>query len=412
MARLTILLLAALVGGLFFVEVTMRPTSGERFTFAAIFGAVALFALLTTPLLLRLARSSRRFRDALTVAASTAVFVGVAVISVAAAGMFLSDHDLRLTLVSLAVGTLIAIAQLWALSAALASDLGEVETTVAALASGDLDARSRVTRNDEIGRLSKSVDVLARRLHLLETERRANETARTELLANVGHDLRTPLASMRVAVEALQDGLAPDPVAYLASIDRDIEHLSLLVDDLFLISQLDSGASVFAVGQMDLSESADETVEALRPLADRRGVHLELDIVGSSPCTGDPSAVGRVLRNIVGNAIRHADHEVRLHVRADADGAAAVVRDDGPGFPPGLAPFERFSRGDDARARDGSGAGLGLAIADRISGALGGDLSVLEGPGGAVRLRLPGVRSTEYGAASTKWKERRTKQEP
>lgn len=389
MARLTVLLLMALVAGLIFVEVTMRPSPAERFTFAAIFGALALLALLTTPLLLRLARSSKRFRDALTIAASTAVFVGVAVVGVAAAGMFLSDHDLRLTLVSLATGTLVAIAQLWALSGALAADLGDVEHTVARLAAGDLEARSSLVRSDELGRLADSVDLLGARLQDLETERAANASARTELLANVGHDLRTPLASMRVAVEALQDGMAPDPAAYLGSVNRDIEHLSQLVDDLFLISQLDSGAAIFTVDQMDLSETADETIEALRPLSDRRRIHLELDVVGATPCTADPSAIGRVLRNLVSNAIRHADHEVRVHVRTDGRGAIAVVRDDGPGFPPGLSPFDRFTRGDDARARDGGGAGLGLAIAHRITSALDGHLTILEGPGGAVRLWLP-----------------------
>ncbi len=390
MARLTILLVAALVGGLLFVEVTMRPTPAERVTFATIFGALALLALLTTPLLLRLARSSRRFRDALTVAASTTVVVGVAVVAVAAAGMFLSDHDLRLTLVSLATGTLVAIAQLWALSAALSSDLEQVEGTVARLAGGDLAARTSINRGDELGRLADSVDELAGRLQELEAERGANDRARTELLANVGHDLRTPLAAMQVAVEALQDGMARDPAAYLAAVGRDIEHLSLLVDDLFLISQLDSRSVGFDLTGMDLSESADETVEALRPVADARSVHLELDVLGSTPCAADPAAVGRVLRNVVGNAIRHADVEVRIHVREHNGGAAVIIRDDGPGFPDGLAPFERFTRGDEARARDGAGAGLGLAIAHRITTALDGELSILDGPGGAVRLWLPG----------------------
>ncbi len=389
MARLTVLLLSALVGGLLFVEVTMRPTPGERITFAAIFGSLALLALLTTPLLLRLARSSKRFRDALTVAASTTVFVGVAVVGVAAAGMFLSDHDLRLTLVSLATGTLVAIAQLWALSRSLSADLGLVEHTVARLAAGDLEARASVSRNDELGRLARSVDQLGDRLGGLERDRAANATARTELLANVGHDLRTPLASMRVAIEALQDGLATNPSAYLQSIGRDVEHLAQLVDDLFLISRLDSGALEFDVSDMDLSETADETLEALRPLADRRGISLELDVVESSPCGADAAAVGRALRNIVGNAIRHADLDVRVHVRSDERGAAVVVRDDGPGFPPGLAPFERFTRDDEARARDGAGAGLGLAIAHRIVDALHGELAILDGPGGAVRLWLP-----------------------
>ncbi|NND83913.1 MAG: HAMP domain-containing histidine kinase [Acidimicrobiia bacterium] len=390
MARLTALLVAALIVGLLFVELTMRPTAEERLVFATIFGSLAVVALLTTPLLLRFARSSRRFRDALTVAASTAVFVGVAVVGVAAAGMFLSEHDLRLTLVSLATGTLVAIAQLWALSSALSSDLSQVGDTVNRLMDGDLAARAELDRTDELGRLAASIDALGERLEGLEAEREADERARNELLANVGHDLRTPLTSMRVAVEALQDGVARNEGAYLSSIATDIRHLTQLVEDVFLLARLEVGDIAFDRTTIDLADLADESVQALTPVADRNGVALELDVGGVAMANGDVAQLGRALRNLIDNAIRHADAEVRVHVRGEGE-ASVVVRDDGPGFPPGMTDtaFDRFSRGDEARARDGAGAGLGLAIAHHIATGHDGDLTLLDGPGGALRLRLP-----------------------
>ncbi len=390
MARLTALLVGALVVGLLFVELTMRPTAGERMVFATIFGALAAVALLTTPLLLRFARSSHRFRDALTVAASTAVFVGVAVIGVAAAGMFLSEHDLRLTLVSLATGTLVAIAQLWALSSALSADLGAVGETVRRLMNGELGARTELDRTDELGRLADAIDSLGARLQALEAERAANERARNELLANVGHDLRTPLTSMRVAVEALQDGVARDEDAYLASIATDIRHLTQLVEDVFLLARLEAGDISFDRSPLDLADIADESVQALSPVADRRGITLELDVGSVAMAEGDGASLGRAVRNLIDNAIRHAETEVRIHVRGDGE-ASIVVRDDGPGFPAEMAAvaFDRFSRGNEARARNGAGAGLGLAIAHHIARGHDGDLALLDGPGGALKITLP-----------------------
>jgi signal transduction histidine kinase len=143
---------------------------------------------------------------------------------------------------------------------------------------------------------------------------------------------------------------------------------------------------------VDVSELADEALDTLRPVANREGVRLRLNATGSVVVPAGPEALGRVLRNLVDNAIRHAPHnsEVVVEVR-NGTGATVTVVDDGPGFDPGFvdAAFERFTRADPARSRDTGGSGLGLAIAQGFVTALGGEIWAEPGPGGRVGFRLP-----------------------
>ncbi len=197
---------------------------------------------------------------------------------------------------------------------------------------------------------------------------------------------------MRAAVEALQDGVASDPDRFLASIDGDITALSSLVDDLFLLARLDSGTLEMQPVSVDLTELADETVEVLQPLARSEGVSLTLVADRRVSVMGRPEAVSRVMRNLLDNAIRFApeDTEVVMRVEGDPPGTVLVL-DEGPGFDESFLDdaFDRFSRDDPSRGRDGGGAGLGLAIAREFVTALGGEIWAEPGPGGKVGFRLP-----------------------
>jgi signal transduction histidine kinase len=144
---------------------------------------------------------------------------------------------------------------------------------------------------------------------------------------------------------------------------------------------------------VDVSELADETIEALRPAAARRNVQLALETEGRVRAVGGPEALGRVIRNLVDNAIRHSPAGGRVVVRVEGNGTALVrVIDDGPGFPDGFLEraFESFARGDEARTRHTGGAGLGLAIAQGFVRAHGGTIWADRGPGGRVSFRVPG----------------------
>jgi signal transduction histidine kinase len=264
------------------------------------------------------------------------------------------------------------------------------------VAAGDFAARSRVARNDEIGDLARSLDAMAERLSAAEDERKRSDAARREFLAAIGHDLRTPLAALQAAVEALRDGVAPDPDRYLRSMQHDVAALHALVEDLFLLSKIESGTLEIAPTRVDLTEVADETIEVLRPVAAKRHIGLRLEAAHRTIVSGGPEALSRVLRNLVDNAIRYAPDgtEVLVSVTNGATARVAVL-DQGPGFPAEFLEeaFESFHRSDPARARDTGGAGLGLAIAQGFVTAMGGTIWAEPGPGGRVTFELPMVSS-------------------
>ncbi len=393
---------AAIALGLAIFEVAMRPSASDRARLALVFalmGGAAATAAWWIPQRARRSRSIRRTVALLTLAAPVIVAVGLA----AAAGqMFLSPHDLGLTLVVLAFGLAAGVAFALAVAGPWTEDLARITTVAEQVAAGDLGARTAVQRSDEVGRLAEAVDRMARSLEAAERERRDAEEARRRFLVAVGHDLRTPLAAIRAALEGIADGVVEDPARLVEVMARDVAALSRLVDDLFLLARIDSGDVFFEPGTVDLREVADEAIELLGPLATLRSVTLRLAADRPVMVSSGPEALGRVVRNLVDNAIRHAPAGTEVVVCvADDGGPSVVVRDAGPGFDPEFVPhaFERFTRSDDARRRDTGGAGLGLAIAKGFVEALGGEIWARPGPGGEVGFRL----SETVGSERSTW---------
>jgi two-component system, OmpR family, sensor histidine kinase BaeS len=161
----------------------------------------------------------------------------------------------------------------------------------------------------------------------------------------------------------------------------------------FLLARIESGRLELSPVDVDIAELADEAVEAVTPMAAVRRVALAVDAPGHIAVQGDPAALGRVLRNLLSNAIRHSPEsgEVRLVLSRNGAEAITTVVDEGPGFPTemGNSVFERFVRADDSRNRVSGGAGLGLAIAKGIVEAHGGTITIEPGPGGQVRFSVP-----------------------
>jgi signal transduction histidine kinase len=227
----------------------------------------------------------------------------------------------------------------------------------------------------------------------------AVEKERTLMLSSISHDLRTPLAALRASVEAIRDGVAPDPDAALKGMEHQVQALAALVDDLGLHTRLASGTLAMRPTRIDLTELADEAVETLRPLATASDVRLVIVAGDRIALRADQAQLGRVLRNLIENAIRHSPSDgtviVELEVDQASDKASAVVRvvDEGEGFPPELGEraFEPFTRGDPARDVRTGTAGLGLAIAAAIVEAHGGGISIVSSDhdGGVVEVRLP-----------------------
>ncbi|MEZ5340621.1 MAG: ATP-binding protein [Acidimicrobiales bacterium] len=398
MVRLAALLAAAVLAGMLVIELTMRPASSDRTVFGAALLTAAAFGFVSTPIIAAISRRASRFRTSLALVSVTGLIAAVVLMAVASAGMYASDHDLRLTIVALGVGVLLVVAQQQVIADVLSRDLIRMDEAVERLAAGDLSSTTGVSRRDELGGAAASIDLLAARLREAERLAEANEVARRELFANIGHDLQTPLASMRVAIEALEDGLARDPAAYLSSIGAEVMHVSRLVDDLFLVARLDAEAVKLETEPVDLRELVDATFEALRPLADQHGVRLEMDDAVSVVAVVDAAELSRCLRNLVDNAVRHAAGRVWVDVRLEGTTAVVAVADDGPGFGDVAdQALDRFVRGSESRHRDGAGAGLGLAICRGLVEAHQGTITIGASPvgGGCVTIRIPlGRRSS------------------
>ena len=213
------------------------------------------------------------------------------------------------------------------------------------------------------------------------------------MLSSISHDLRTPLAALRAAVEAIRDGVADDPDLYLVGMERQVKALTFLVDDLQLHTRLVSGTLQLNRARIDLTELADESMEIVRPLAESRGIKLLLEATERVTVDADGSQLARVIRNLLDNAIRHAPDGSVVLVQVVRDGANVVLRvhDEGTGFPTEFRDraFEPFTRADPARDTRTGTAGLGLSIARGIVNAHDGTVELGDGPGGDVRISLP-----------------------
>ena len=322
-------------------------------------------------------------------AAQLAIAVGVFV-----ALMFVSAHDAFLTV--LVAGFAGALA-LWAarlLGHRTLADVDAVRSTLAAVAQGRRDVRTDLGGQDEVGRLGADVDAM---VATLATE----ERARRGLIASVSHDLRTPLTSLRLLVEALDDDLVTEPAMrrdYLRRIATNVHAVSALIDDLFELSRLESGEVRWTMERVMLDELVQETIEAMRPHAEAGAVAVRAELAPQlAAAQANPEQIQRVLFNLIQNAIRHtpADGSVVVRAAPATEGAIEIeVADTGPGIAGDERDhvFEPFFQGTARGARSDGGAGLGLAISRAIVEAHGGRIWLADAEGGTcVRFRLPCV---------------------
>lgn len=325
----------------------------------------------------------------------TIQIVAVSAVLVAALGavmaspMFLTPHDLRLMFVELGLGVALGLTLALNVAGSVTADLAQIARTAALVAAGDTSVRTDVKRPDEIGTTARAVDEMVTQLDAAKRQRDRDEQGRREFLAAVGHDLRTPLSSLKAGIEALQDDLVEDEPVMLHRLAGNVRTLERLVDDLSILGRVEAGGIVPV--PIDLAELADETVDSLVTIAEASKVELKVDAIDPVMVAADPSAVGRLIRNLVDNAIRYAPAGSAVQIRVSSGGLGGVVEvsDNGPGFDPEfeLVAFDRFTTNDPSRSDSGSG--LGLAIAKSVIDAHQGTIRIGEGPGGVVRFELP-----------------------
>ncbi len=234
------------------------------------------------------------------------------------------------------------------------------------------------------------------------TRLRELEGLRQDFVANVSHELRTPLSLIKSAAETLIDGGKNDPVAltrFLEIIDKNANRLTLLIDDLLLLAQIDSGRVELRLEPVVLGAAVQEALEDFSAKAKRRGVALDHEVPAGLVARADPNRLRQVLANLIDNAIKYGATNGRVAIRGRALGDGRVelsVRDDGPGIPPEAVAriFERFYRVDKARSREQGGTGLGLAIVKNVVQAHGGEVRVESaiGAGTEFFLTLPAAK--------------------
>jgi two-component system phosphate regulon sensor histidine kinase PhoR len=234
------------------------------------------------------------------------------------------------------------------------------------------------------------------------TRLRQLEGVRQEFVANVSHELRTPLSLIKSAAETLLDGAKDDPAAltrFLQIIDKHANRLALLIDDLLLLSTLDSGGLRLNRQPLPFRTTVQEAIDDLRPRALARNVTLENSVPGALIALADNDRMRQVISNLLDNAIKYgrAGGTTKVEGAVLADGRIEiVVVDDGPGIPKESREriFERFYRVDKARSREQGGTGLGLAIVKHVIQAHGGEVRVESEPGSGSRFifNLPAVK--------------------
>jgi len=311
--------------------------------------------------------------------------------------MFVSEHDATLlgVLLLYSVGAGIGAAVVTARSSARA--VRTLTATAGALGDGDLDARAgQIDGGPELDVLAATLDDMAERLQGAQERERQIEATRRDLVTAVSHDLRTPLASLRAMVEAIDERVVDDPESmrrYAQQMRRSVRQLGAMVDDLFELAQLDAGAIETETRRARLGEVVSSAVATVGLQAEEKGLSLVAELNGADDALCSPR-LARVIQNLLVNAVRHtpADGSVRIEARLAADALEVAVADTGEGIAPqDLARiFDPFFRADPAR--QGAGAGLGLALAKRIVEALGGEISAESEPSHGARfaVTLPG----------------------
>lgn len=247
------------------------------------------------------------------------------------------------------------------------------------LAAGQYGERVQELGRDEMGDLGRSFNRMAEALQ-------QGEEMRQELVANVAHELRTPLAAIKGYIEGLMDGVMPASTDTYGIIYREADRLHHLVEDLQELSQVEAGQVRLTLAPLDPGALVWEGIEKLRPQYAAKNVAVESRLLSTlPPVLADEHRIGQVLLNLLDNALQYTPSggSVTVEARQQDKAVAISVRDTGIGIPPEHLPhiFTRFYRVDKSRSRAGGGSGIGLTIAKHLVEAHGGTITAASQPG-------------------------------
>jgi signal transduction histidine kinase len=340
-------------------------------------------------------RSGRPLRNRFVVVVATAVGVILASVLATAELMFVSNHDALMVSAIVLAAALVAFRAAQVASSRLVAEVASIRDVLRAVGTGKRDPRAEAGAASELAELAAEANAMIEQLAQEEYRRDAADSASRNLVASISHDLRTPITSLRLMVDAIEDDLvdADNLARYLATMRTHVTALGSMIDDLFELSRLEAGDLEWSMRKVELCELVEETVAAMRVEAEAKGVAVTAELPGlPRPARGDPEKLQRVLFNLIRNAIHHTPADGSVTVRAEAAGewVEVEVADTGEGIPTEERDsiFEPFVRGEASRPQ--GGAGLGMAISRAIVEAHGGRIWLADSEAGTrVRFVIP-----------------------
>lgn len=300
-----------------------------------------------------------------------------------------SMRERMLLIFGAALAAVLALVAL--ISRVVTRPVAELSAGIERMASGDYSRQVRVSGHGELAQLAAAFNQMSEQVHNLDE-------ARNQFVSNASHELKTPLATIKLLVESMMYEKDMDPQLrreFLGDIDKEIDRLTLVVSDLLTLVHIDSHKLRLKREKMLLADTVRESVARLAPLAKKKSLTVETKAEDGCEMFADPGKLAQVCYNIVENAIKYTPEGGRVTIRLHRDGRDAVleIADTGAGIPEEDLPhiFDRFYRVDKARGRDSGGTGLGLSIVQQIVRLHGGSVNVQSqlGKGTVFTVTLP-----------------------
>ncbi len=401
--------LLAVALGLGLSLLLLSPSMADLFELGLYLAASALVSFLGVELLLRTGLLARRIRLKLKIVLAVGIGAGLGFVNafVMSALMFVNTvHDLPLLLAILIFAAVIAGYASVRMSSHIAGSMVTIAEHARQLSNGDLSTRMPSRYSDpDVADVVSAFNEMARNLEESAKKKEQIERSRRDLSAAISHDLRTPISSARVMIEAIRDGVTETQAEqdeYLDRVLTQVKSLGSMVDDLFSLSLLDVGELRLNLKPTAVDDLINETLNSMQSTANGKGLTLDSSVeqtLGNAVI--DSKQVGRVLLNLVQNAIRHTppDGTVTIVANRNDDRIEFEVRDTGEGFDPADSSniWTRFFRSDPARTRSEettAQGGLGLAISRGIVELHGGEITATSTPnnGSTFSFWIPDAR--------------------
>lgn len=282
-------------------------------------------------------------------------------------------------------------------SRVITNPISALTRTIEKMGKGDLSARVKVRGSGEMRGLAESYNAMAEQIESLDK-------SRNQFVSNASHELKTPLATMKILLESLiyQPDMPLELRAeFMQDMNHEIDRLTGIITDLLTLTQMDSHRVELHTEAVDLSDTVEETLRLLTPAAEKRSQNLTGRIMPDCILNADRSKLGQIVYNLTENALKYTPDGGTITVTLTADSRQAVltVKDNGVGIPreDQAHIFDRFYRVDKARSRETGGTGLGLSIVRQLVTLHGGDITVESQPGlgSTFIVRLPITREED-----------------